>query len=77
MNSTIRERQAGRSALDAIKIVQSSLNHGYTDVADADLSKYFDTIPHSELLKSIVARIASEHSPAAEAVAKGSSGRTG
>ena len=46
-----------RSALDAIKVVQSSLSQGYTDVVDADLSKYFDTIPHSELLKSIAARI--------------------
>jgi RNA-directed DNA polymerase len=46
-----------RSALDAIKVVQSALNHGYTDVVDADLSKYFDTIPHSELLKSVAARI--------------------
>ena len=33
------------------------LNQGYTDVVDADLSKYFDTIPHSELLKSVAARI--------------------
>lgn len=46
-----------RSALDAIKVVQSMLNQGYTDVVDADLSKYFDTIPHSELLKSVAARI--------------------
>ena len=46
-----------KSALDAIKVVQSMLNQGYTDVVDADLSKYFDTIPHSELLKSIAARI--------------------
>jgi RNA-directed DNA polymerase len=47
----------GKSALDAIKVVQSALNQGYTDVVDADLSKYFDTIPHSELLKSVAARI--------------------
>ncbi len=46
-----------KSALDAIKVVQSALNQGYTDVVDADLSKYFDTIPHSELLKSVAARI--------------------
>jgi RNA-directed DNA polymerase len=47
----------GKSALDAIKVVQGMLNRGYTDVVDADLSKYFDTIPHSELLKSVAARI--------------------
>jgi len=46
-----------KSALDAIKVVQSMLNQGYTDVVDADLSKYFDTIPHGELLKSLAARI--------------------
>jgi RNA-directed DNA polymerase len=46
-----------KSALDAIKVVQGMLNQGYADVVDADLSKYFDTIPHSELLKSIAIRI--------------------
>ena len=30
---------------------------GYTDVVDADLSKYFDTIPHADLLKSVARRI--------------------
>jgi RNA-directed DNA polymerase len=30
---------------------------GYTDVVDADLSKYFDTIPHPELMGSIARRI--------------------
>jgi RNA-directed DNA polymerase len=32
----------GKSALDAIKVVQGALNQGYTDVVDADLSKYLD-----------------------------------
>ncbi len=31
--------------------------HGYTDVVDADLSKYFDTIPHSELMQCVARRI--------------------
>ena len=33
------------------------LYEGYTDVVDADLSKYFDTIPHSELLQCVARRI--------------------
>ena len=36
-----------RSAQDAIQKVHKLLCEGYTDVVDADLSKYFDTIPHS------------------------------
>jgi len=33
------------------------LCRGYTDVVDADLSRYFDSIPHSELLKSVARRV--------------------
>jgi len=47
-----------RSALDAIQMVHELLCKGYTDVVDADLSKYFDTIPHSELMKCVARRIA-------------------
>jgi RNA-directed DNA polymerase len=46
-----------RSAHDAIQKVHRLLCEGYTDVVDADLSKYFDTIPHAELLKSVARRI--------------------
>ena len=41
-----------RSAQDAIQKVHKLLCEGYTDVVDADLSKYFDTIPHCELMQS-------------------------
>ena len=34
-----------KSALDAIKVVQSALNQGHTDVVDADLSKYLIPFP--------------------------------
>jgi RNA-directed DNA polymerase len=46
-----------RSARDAVRKVHQLLRVGYTDVVDADLSKYFDTIPHAELLNSVVRRI--------------------
>jgi len=46
-----------RSALDAISTVHELLCKGYTDVVDADLSKYFDTIPHSELMQCVSRRI--------------------
>lgn len=46
-----------RSAQDAVKEVHRTLRAGYTDVVDADLSKYFDTIPHRELMKSVARRI--------------------
>jgi RNA-directed DNA polymerase len=46
-----------RSAHDAIEQVRESLEAGYTDVVDADLSKYFDTIPQSELMQCVARRI--------------------
>ena len=46
-----------RGAADAIKDVHRLICRGYTDVVDADLSKYFDTIPHADLLKSVARRI--------------------
>lgn len=47
----------GRSAQEAVEKVQELLKAGYTDVVDADLSKYFDTIPHSELMQCVSRRI--------------------
>jgi len=47
----------GRSAGQAIQTVLTLLRQGYTDVVDADLSKYFDTIPHDELMQSLARRI--------------------
>jgi RNA-directed DNA polymerase len=39
-----------RSAIDAVKETHWLMCRGYTDIVDADLSKYFDTIPHAGLL---------------------------
>ena len=50
-----------RSAVDAVKETHRLICRGYTDVVDADLSKYFDTIPHSDLLKSVARRIVDRH----------------
>ena len=50
-----------RSALDAVSVVHRLIRRGYTDVVDADLSKYFDTIPHGELIKSVARRISDRH----------------
>jgi RNA-directed DNA polymerase len=47
----------GRSGNDAVKEVHRLLCQGFTDVVDADLSKYFDTIPHDQMLASVAARI--------------------
>lgn len=46
-----------RSAQDAIREVHKLLCAGCKDVVDADLSKYFDTIPHDELIQSVARRI--------------------
>ena len=46
-----------KSAQDAIRKVDELLHRGYTNIVDADLSKYFDTIPHSELLQCVARRI--------------------
>lgn len=51
----------GRGAADAIKEVQGLLLRGHTDVVDADVSKYFDTIPHAQLMQSVARRIVDKH----------------
>jgi RNA-directed DNA polymerase len=47
----------GRSALDAVQKVHALLNTGHTEVVDADLSGYFDSIPHAELMKTVARRL--------------------
>ena len=51
----------GHDAHGAIAAVQGWLDRGYTEVVDADLSGYFDTIPHYELMKCVARRISDRH----------------
>lgn len=47
-----------RSSKDAITAIKEHLKAGKTEVYDADLSKYFDTIPHDKLQIALKQRIA-------------------
>jgi RNA-directed DNA polymerase len=47
----------GRNALDAVHAVSEYLQQGYREVVDADLSGYFDSIPHAELMQCVARRI--------------------
>jgi group II intron reverse transcriptase/maturase len=49
--------RAGRSAHDAIRHVHRLISTGCDEVVDADLSGYFDSIPHAELMQSLARRI--------------------
>lgn len=46
-----------RSAQDAVRRVHRAICAGYTDVVDADLSSYFDTISHQDLMRSVARRV--------------------
>lgn len=46
-----------RSALEAVQEVHRLLGQGYRAVVDADLSGYFDSIPHAELMLCIARRV--------------------
>ncbi len=48
----------GRSSKDAMKAIKGHLQEGRTEVLDADLSSYFDTIPHEKLQVALKQRIA-------------------
>ena len=47
----------GRSAHDAIRTIHGLLNRGCREVVDCDLSGYFDSIPHAQLMKSVARRV--------------------
>jgi RNA-directed DNA polymerase len=47
----------GKTALAAVAQVHRAVQTGHTEVVDADLSQYFETIPHAELMKCLARRI--------------------
>lgn len=49
--------RSGRSALDAVQQVRRLVDNGHMEVVDGDLSGYFDTIPHKELVQCMARRI--------------------
>jgi len=65
-----------RSAHDAMGDLSYALHKGHTEVIDADLSKYFDTIPHAKLLAVVAERMAdgvdiASHQAMAESIGRG------
>ncbi len=50
-----------RNAHQAMDEISKQLRTGKTQIIDADISKYFDTIPHGKLLKLIARRIVDKH----------------
>ena len=53
-----RPKRNARQAMDDVSL---HLRKGNTQVIDADISKYFDTIPHDRLLKLVAQRIADKN----------------
>ena len=47
----------GKSAHDAVRMIHRRINQGQREVVDADLSGYFDTIPHAEMIRCLARRI--------------------
>ena len=50
----------GRRAHDALEDIKSNLGAGRTEVYDADLSSYFDTIDHGRLMEQVERRVADQ-----------------
>lgn len=50
-----------RSASDAVSEIKQNLKSGKSEVYDADLSAYFDTIPHKELMHLLALRISDKN----------------
>ena len=53
--------RTNRRAQDAVRHVHWLVTHGHDEVVDADLSGYFDSIPHAPLMKSVARRVSDRH----------------
>ena len=49
--------RADRNALDAAQHVHKLINTGHGQIVDADLSSYFESVPHAELMRSVARRV--------------------
>lgn len=49
--------RAKRNAQQAVRQVQGLVRRGHHEVVDADLSGYFDSIPHAQLMRSVARRV--------------------
>jgi group II intron reverse transcriptase/maturase len=50
-----------KDAHQAVEEIRAHLAWGYTQVLDADLTAYFDSIPHGQLLAAVARRVADRH----------------
>src|SRR5882724_5345628 len=53
--------RANLSAHTAVRSVHGLICTGHTQVIEGDLSGYFDSIPHAELMKSVARRVSDRH----------------
>ena len=47
----------GRNAHQAVEAIREGLRMGKTEIVDADLAQYFDTIPHRQLMRQVARRV--------------------
>lgn len=47
----------GRSQHDALKVIRDHIKAGFTEIYDADLKGFFDSIPHDKLMAALQTRI--------------------
>ena len=47
----------GRNAHQAVEAIREGLRMGKSEVVDADLAQYFDTIPHRQLMREVARRV--------------------